>query len=129
MRTHEMRSQSIVLVGDDDDRRNALGDALQQCGFEVIVFHEFKPARRYLELHSPRALVTDIRLGAFNGLHLVLLAREWTPQTTAFVYSAHDDRATREDAASCGAVYASLEEILSLLVPMLGAPDAAITIH
>ena len=124
-----MRSHSVVLVGNDDGRRNALGDALQQYGFEVVVFQEFRPARRYLELHSPRALVTDIRLGAFNGLHLVLLAREWTPQTTAFVYSAHDDRATREDAASCGAVYVSLEDVLPLLVPMLRDPDAAISIH
>ena len=68
----------------------------------------------------PLALVTDIQLGQFNGLHLVLLAHQWSPSTAAFVYSADGgNNATRQEANGCGAIYVQKDDISSILVPKL----------
>jgi DNA-binding NtrC family response regulator len=53
----------------------------------------------------PDVLLTDVRLGAFNGLHLVILAKAQAPRTVAIAMSAFDDPVLRRDAGLCGAGY------------------------
>src|SRR5215208_1038120 len=94
-----MAGQTVVLVDDNEALLEGMREILAQHALEVIAFRQFESAREYLQTHSPSALVTDVRLGAFNGLHLVLLAKQWTPEIAAFVYSAYSDTAIRTEAS------------------------------
>jgi FixJ family two-component response regulator len=50
-------------------------------------------------------LVAGLRLGAFNGLHLVINARAARPTLRAIVVTAADDATVADDAREAGAVY------------------------
>ena len=77
---------------------------LTDAGYSVVACHSFDEARHQLTMFPPDILVTDIRLGAFNGLQLAILVAE-RPNIMAVVMSAHDDPTLRKEAAQCGARY------------------------
>jgi two-component system response regulator YesN len=58
-------------------------------------------------LHTDRfdVLITDVRLGAFNGLQLAVLARDQNPEIQLIVFSGFDDPVLRQEAERLGAVY------------------------
>ena len=58
---------------------------LQERGFRTSLVTDFRAARQELDVHPPALLVTEIRLGAFNGLHLTLRARARFPEMPAIV--------------------------------------------
>jgi two-component system, NtrC family, response regulator AlgB len=99
-------SNPSVLVVDSDSRllklwRHRLADA----GYEVAAFETFSDARRYLSTHRPDALFTDIRLGAFNGLQLIVVAKSMYPGIVTAVITGYDDPVLRRDAARFGAEF------------------------
>ena len=68
-----------VLLVDDHALLRLVSQWLTGGGFSVIACDSFEDARRELALHPPDVLLTDLRLGAFNGLQLVILARMGGP--------------------------------------------------
>lgn len=97
---------NYVLVVDDD--RQVLGlvkQWLTRAGFTVVACDTFEAAKRQLAAQTPDVLIADVRLGAFNGLQLALLAKQRVPQTVAFVMSAFDDASLRSEALLCGAEF------------------------
>jgi DNA-binding NtrC family response regulator len=114
-----MSGRTVVLVEDNPAFLSGVTELLRQNGFDVVPFSDFEPARRYLFQNSPDLLVTDIRLGAFNGLHLVVIAKQRSPDLRAFAYSAHADPVIEEEARRCGAGYTAKDDISSTLVPAL----------
>ena len=54
----------------------ALAGRLAVAGCSVTVLTDFREARRYIADAAPDAVLTDLRLGAHNGLHLVVAADE-----------------------------------------------------
>jgi len=95
---------NYVLIVDDD--RQVLGlvnQWLTRAGFVVVACESFETAKRQLAAQTPDVLIADIRLGAFNGLQLAILAKERAPHTAAFVMSAFDDASLRSEARLCGA--------------------------
>ena len=96
---------NVVMVLDDERVLRPIQYELMVAGYDVAAFSHFEPAKRYLTLNGPDVLVTDLRLGAFNGLQLVLIAKSRRPQTAAFVFSRFDDPVLRQDAAAIGASF------------------------
>ena len=72
--TKRFGSESLVVVV-EHTLRAALTGVLQERGYTVTGTSSFHEARQELEHSPPQVLISDIRLGAFNGLHLALLAR------------------------------------------------------
>ena len=113
-------SQHGVLVVDDDlSLLDAIERAFNDAGEEVVAHSTFEGARRALRERSFRALLTDVRLGAFNGLQLAVIARDAHPDIRLVVFSGFDDAVLRHDAESIGATYVlkpvSFKELLDLL--------------
>lgn len=75
----ELRPQPVLLVSLDasPDRLSALTDA----GFRVVPVRGFLDARQVLGDLEPEAIVTDVHLGDYNGLHLVAIAQVEHPKT------------------------------------------------
>jgi len=112
-----MDARTALLVEDNPALLSGLMELLEGAGLAVVGCRNFQDAREYLQGHTPGVLVTDVRLGAYNGLHLVLLARQRASSMPVIVYSAHDDQALREEAHSFGAVYLQKDQLLTDLVP------------
>jgi DNA-binding NtrC family response regulator len=97
---------SILIVDDDLSLLDALESALKQAGHqEVVALGGFADARRVLHTDRFDVLITDVRLGAFNGLQLAVLARDQNPGIQLIVFSGFDDPVLRQEAERLGAVY------------------------
>src|ERR1700704_3697604 len=61
----------ILIVDDDEATRAGLKLLLEGAGYKVTVAGTFAEGRLALSASTPDLLIADVRLGAFNGLHLV----------------------------------------------------------
>jgi two-component system cell cycle response regulator len=95
----------VVIVNGDEPLLLAMREWIVGAGHEVVTFGRFEPAKTYLATAHTDALVTDVRLGAFNGLQLVMIAKHGHPETTAVVLSNAEDPVLRNDAANIGACF------------------------
>jgi len=94
--------KDILIVDPDVDYLRAAQNALRFLA-EVEVFSKFAAARaRLLSSEPPDLLVTNLRLQAYNGLHLVHMA---TAQTRCVVYSTYDDVVLAREVQAAGAFY------------------------
>lgn len=93
-----------VLVVDTDARiLERVTDALRQAGFSPVAAAGFEDATARLEERRVAFLVTAHRLGAHDGLHLVLRARAKGAYGTVVTTESADAFAEQE-AADLGAV-------------------------
>ena len=96
----------MVLVDDDRPLLNVLTALLQDAGCIVTAFDRFQDAKRFLKSEAASdILVTDVRLGAYNGLQLAVICNLGRPALTKVVMSGYDDPVLRKDAESVGARY------------------------
>jgi len=93
--------KEILLVDPEADRLVAAQNALRPVA-DVFACSEFQAALRLLT-RPPDLLVTNLRLQAFNGLHLVHLT-EGTP-TRCIVYGTVEDRFLAREVQTAGAFY------------------------
>jgi DNA-binding response OmpR family regulator len=95
----------VLVVDDQEDVLATLMRFLTLGGYDPVGLTDFEHARRYIDEFRPDILVTDVRLGAFNGLQLALQMRDRRPSAGIVVLSAWDDSLLREEATSMGAAY------------------------
>jgi two-component system response regulator YesN len=96
---------SLLLVDDDPELLQALERFLSDSGYSVIPSSTFEEAKDEITTRPPEILVTDVRLGAFNGLQLALLARDINPDVKIVVFSGYDDPVLKDEARRLGASY------------------------
>jgi CheY-like chemotaxis protein len=80
--------------------------ALSGAGFAVTATDNYHEARNRLAAAPPLVLVTEIRLGAYNGLQLALRAEAAGRRTAVVVTSTVPDPVLRRDADRVGATFA-----------------------
>jgi DNA-binding response OmpR family regulator len=95
----------VLIVGTSAERSAAMVNLLMGSGHDVIAALGFKKAVRALADHSPDLLISEIRLGAFNGLHLVIRCRITHPAMRTIVLDRAYDWVLEFDAQRHGAVY------------------------
>ena len=96
---------SHVLLVEPDA---VFGSSLQQAVSDVADIQcvsDFAAARSVLQQSPVDLLVTNLRLGAFNGLHLVYLAQFVARGTRAVVYTDWLDTGLGRDVQRAGAFY------------------------
>ena len=98
------RPTRILLVELDDAIRAAL---LAVVGsWAVVEPHDgFESARARLSSSTFDLLVTNLRLGEYNGLHLVILVRDAAVKTSAIVYADERDLRLASDVQRAGAFF------------------------
>ena len=99
------RPRNILVVDDDIVLLDAIERALREAGEQAIACGSFEEARRVVRDRTLDALITDVRLGAFNGLQLAVMARDIQPDIQIIVFSGFDDPVLRADAERIGATY------------------------
>jgi len=101
----ETPQPTALIVEDDDAVRVMLERWLIEDGYAVVTCASFEAAKARVAAAPPDVLLTDVRLGAFNGLQLAILAKQHREDTLAIVVTAFDDTSLRREAALCGALY------------------------
>ena len=85
---------------------------IENCG-------DFEGARTSLMRTPPDFLVTPLRLGAYNGLHLIYLAKANRHGTRSICYSTFTDLPLIKEAQEIGAFYETPSRIAYALVSYL----------
>ena len=99
-------SPAILVVDGDLDGRMKSSRLLRQQAYDVSSVGTFQEAIEILSLGSPpHLLITELRLGAFNGLHLVIRGRAEFPEMAAIVVTKNTDPVLEAEAKRYGAAY------------------------
>ena len=83
----------------------AVERGFREAGWDVVACSTFEEGREALRTQRFAGLLTDVRLGAFNGLQLAVVARDLRPDMKLIVYSGFDDPVLRAEAERIHAVY------------------------
>ena len=95
----------ILIVDDDRPVLRYLTEILQDAGYDTLTCSRFQDAKALLATTRPALLLTDIRLGAFNGLQLAFFARDHHPGLPVVVLTGYEDPTLREEARRSGAEF------------------------
>ena len=113
--------QRVVIVDDDQSLLQLMDRWLTAAGYSTELYDEFETARTRLAADAPDILITDVRLGAYNGLHLVVMAKLRKPELKVVVLTGFDDHVLQHDALSAGASFllkpVSAERLLEAVHP------------
>ena len=124
-----LQGRRVVIVDDDDSLLRVLATGLELSGCVVTAFDRFEDAKKHLATAVPDILITDVRLGGSNGLHLVVMTKLRHPEMTAVVMTGYDDIVLKKDAEAAGAYYVVKPIMMTDLVELLGSADAVTESH
>jgi DNA-binding response OmpR family regulator len=115
----------VLLVGTVETTAQARLDALSKAGFVVLPVRGFLDARQVLAELEPEAIVTEVQLGDYNGLHLVAIAQVEHPRTACLVTGPRDP-ALQAEAYHLGARYlvepVTLDRLGAVLAEIVANP-------
>jgi DNA-binding NtrC family response regulator len=83
--------RSVLVVDSDPEDLSSTVMLLEAAGYRVTSAAAFEEAKQMLASESPDLLITGLRLGCYNGLHLVLRSRVDHPEMSAIVTSYYQD--------------------------------------
>jgi DNA-binding NtrC family response regulator len=110
--------KEILLVDSNASSRRAAQHALRLVA-EVDARSDFQSARVRLLVRPPDLLVTNLRLQAYNGLHLVHLAAGMP--TRCIAYAEADDLLLAREVQAAGAFYERSKRLLQALAAYVHA--------
>jgi CheY-like chemotaxis protein len=90
----------ILVVDDDPATRVGVAELLKRAGHDVAVCGTYEAARQAIREQRPDLLITDIRLGEYNGLQLFVADFE---PLRAIVITGYSDPVLESEARSHGA--------------------------
>ena len=88
----------FFVVSGDESHRSRLIDVLSGAGYRTSGVATFAEAKQILGSSSADLVIAEERLGAFNGLHVIVLGRAVHPDLKAIVMTAQRDPALETDA-------------------------------
>jgi DNA-binding NtrC family response regulator len=114
-----MSERTVLVVEPNATLSKSLCELLVSAGHAVVACSSFGEGKEYLNANTPDAIIARIRLHAFNGLHLVLLAKRRTPGIPAVVYSGSQDASLEREAEGWGVRYFDESMLVARLLPYL----------
>lgn len=120
---------TILVVEEDDATRAGLIAALARAGYDVTPTRTFREAVREFERAVPSLLICGVRLGPYNGLHLLVRGRAEQADLNAIVIGPASPVLAREAQALGAAAYFThpldLEALLACVGQLVeGSADA-----
>jgi DNA-binding response OmpR family regulator len=95
-----------ALVVDVDSRNlYEICKAFRELGYRTFGATSFSDAKRFLIADHPEIMVADVRLGEFNGIQLLLLARELRPRTAVVITNPSTDSVLAAETQRMGGTF------------------------
>jgi DNA-binding NtrC family response regulator len=110
--------KEILLVDSNAASLRAVQNTLRLVA-DVNACSDFKSARSRLQVKPPDLLITNLRLRAYNGLHLVYLAAGLP--TRCIAYAEEDDFLLVREVQAAGAFYERSKRLLHALTAYVHA--------
>ncbi len=124
-----MIPRRVLVVDDDPAMQAVLTDWLSRAGHQVTVCAGMQEAQQILRRLEPDVMLIDVRLGAFNGLQLLIEARDRYGNLPVIVMSGFEDNVIRRDAERYGAVFLTKPiaraDLFACIDRLTGGPPAA----
>lgn len=95
----------IIVIDDDDVALSGMVELLRDAGHHVTGAATYDAAKRLLAVSSYDLLVTDVRLRAFNGLHLVMQSRTDYPDMAIIIITGYDEPMMEIEASRYNAAF------------------------
>ena len=89
--------RSILIVEDDKSTLSGWVELLRGAGYGVIGVSSYEEGRQELA-SRPDLLITDVRLGVYNGLQLLMRGRMMNPDLQAVVVTGYADQIVQREA-------------------------------
>src|SRR5581483_8055891 len=93
-----LAQRSVLVVDVDAQELQSTVLLLRAGGYRVTTAANFEEAKRQLASETPDLLITGLRLGPYNGLHLILRSRVDHPERAAIVTTRFPDPVLQEEA-------------------------------
>lgn len=97
--------KKLLIVDDDRQVLRYLCEVLDDAGYDTTACERYIDAKGVLNTTTPDLLLTDVRLGAYNGLQLAIFAKDRHPEMPVIVLTGYEDPTLRAAAANSGALY------------------------
>lgn len=81
----------ILVLEDDEHTLDGIVELLREAGHNVTGATTYDAAKRLLGVGPYDLLITDVRLRAFNGLHIVMRSRVDYPEMAVIIISGYDE--------------------------------------
>jgi DNA-binding NtrC family response regulator len=98
-------AHGVLVVDTDAATRLSTLSVLRSAGYRVTATASFAEARDHMKRTCPSLLITDIRLGEFNGLHLALHRYLDHPGLPTIITDARFDRVLEAESKELEALY------------------------
>jgi DNA-binding NtrC family response regulator len=89
--------RNILIVEDDQSTLAGWVELLRAAGYFVRGVSSYEEGRQELAM-MPDLLITDVRLGVYNGLQLLMRGRMVNPRLQAIVITGYADQIVRREA-------------------------------
>lgn len=98
-------THTVLVVDPDPIALSDTTEIVAGAGYAVTAANSFTEARRQLVIARPDVLITAVRLGGYNGLHLVIRTRAMFGDVVSIVVHTVPDPVLQADALSYNALY------------------------
>jgi DNA-binding NtrC family response regulator len=114
---------SVLVVDPNVTSRSRTVTTLASAGFHVVATDAFESARQRIVTSPPAVLITAVKLGEYNGFHLVLRVKSIAPHTRVLVTSDEDAAIFQKEAHQAGATFmadpVTSQDMLAAVLRML----------
>jgi DNA-binding response OmpR family regulator len=100
-----VKTPAILVVDENTAARTEVMELLSRARYQVAGASNFMEAKTALSTLVPDLLITELRLGDFNGLHLVVRARSSQSAIATIVLTRFPDPVLEAEAKRLGAAY------------------------
>jgi DNA-binding NtrC family response regulator len=115
----------ILVVDEDVATLASLSSAIERGGYDVVAARSFRDAVRALDSAAPSLLISALRLGQYNGLHLLVRARAAHSDLAAIVIGPAGEIVAREARSLGAAAYVTypldIDALLACVTELLDA--------
>lgn len=120
----------VLIVDPDDAALCAMVRTSREAGYQTTGVATFEEAKRQIKLDRVDVLITQARLGPYNGIQLVLLGLVENPRLHALILSDRPDPVMERETVSIGAAFVVgpllSDALLSIIKVFLVAPNGGI---
>lgn len=93
----------ILLIDNDPQLRQILGDRLEACGYHVIFAANGPEGIAKVEREQPEIVLLDLEMPEMNGLTVLSEIRRFNTDLPVIMLTAYGTTAKAQEARQCGA--------------------------
>ena len=116
-------AKRLLIVEPNPAYASELAKAALDAGWLTTSHSSFAGARRELTRQQFDAVLGNIRLGGFNGVHLAYVAKQGHADAVVILYCATTDPVLVREARSAGAFYEPMDQLMTALPAYLAAAE------